>query len=95
MIKSSYLLGVSVSGLKTYLILPFHKWVKNITFLVSVPVLSEQIMLAPPIVSQACNYLTKFLSSIIFPTETARDRVTARGKPSGIATTKIVIAIIK
>ena len=65
------------------------------TFLVKVPVLSEQIILAPPIVSQAYNFLTKLLSSIILPTETARERVTARGRPSGIATTKIVIAMIK
>ena len=86
---------MSVSGSKIYLILPFQKCVKNMTFLVRVPVLSEHMIFAPPIVSQAYNYLTKFLSSIILPTDTASESVTARGKPSGIATTKIVIAIIK
>lgn len=52
-------------------------------------------MFAPPIVSQDCNYLTKFLSSIILFTETAKDKVTAKGNPSGMATTKIVMAIKK
>ncbi len=40
-----------------------------IKFLVRVPVLSEQILSAPPIVSQACKYLTKLFYSFILPTE--------------------------
>jgi len=32
---------------------PFHRFVASISFFVNVPVLSEQIILAPPIVSQA------------------------------------------
>jgi len=52
-------------------------------------------MLAPPIVSQAAIYLTKFLSSNIFLTEKAKDRVTAKGRPSGIATTTTVTQIMK
>ena len=65
------------------------------TFIVRVPVLSEQILLAPPIVSQAYIFLTKFSSISIFLTENARERVTARGKPSGMATTITVIAKMK
>ena len=42
-------------------------------------------------VSQAGICLTKLLSSIIFLTLKERDKVTANGKPSGIATTIIVI----
>lgn len=46
-------------------------------------------------VSQAYNYLTKFWSFNIFLTEKAKDKVTAKGNPSGIATTTTVIPIIK
>lgn len=63
--------------------------------MVRVPVLSEQILLAPPIVSQASIFLTKLLSRSIFLTETARERVTDRGSPSGMATTMTVIASMK
>lgn len=56
-----------------------------------VPVLSEQIQFAPPIVSQADIYLTKLLSNNIFLTENAKERVTAKGSPSGMATTITVI----
>lgn len=59
-------------------------------FLVRVPVLSEHIILAPPIVSHAYNFHTKLLSFIIFLTENAKVNVTATGRPSGIATTKTV-----
>ena len=52
-----------------------------IWFMVKVPVLSEQILFAPPIVSQASIFLTKLLSLSIFLTEKARERVTARGRP--------------
>jgi hypothetical protein len=66
-----------------------------ILFWVRVPVLSEQIIFAPPMVSQAAIYLTKLLSTNIFLTEKANDKVTARGSPSGMATTMTVIAKIK
>ena len=57
--------------------------------------MSEQIAFAPPIISQDLSYLTKFLSYNIFLTEYAKDKVTAKGRPSGIATTTTVMAIIK
>ncbi len=53
------------------------------------------MLLAPPIVSQAYNFLTKLLSFNICFTETAKDKVTERGSPSGMATTMTVIANIK
>jgi hypothetical protein len=59
--------------------------------MVRVPVLSEQMLLAPPIVSQAYIFLTRFWSLSIFFTENARERVTERGSPSGMATTTTVI----
>jgi hypothetical protein len=63
--------------------------------MVKVPVLSEQILLAPPIVSQAYILRTKFWSSSIFFTEKAREMVTERGRPSGMATTITVIPSMK
>lgn len=59
------------------------------------PVLSLQISFAPPIVSLACNLFTKLFSLNIFWTLNASEIVTARGKPSGTATTIIVTAIMK
>lgn len=69
--------------------------VKVILFWVRVPVLSEQIMLAPPMVSHAYSFLTKLLSFNILFTLKAKDKVTDKGKPSGIATTTTVTPIIK
>ena len=69
--------------------------VKNILFMVRVPVLSEQMVLAPPMVSQASIFLTRLLSSNIFFTENAKESVTDRGSPYGIATTMTVIPRIK
>ena len=57
---------------------------------VKVPVLSEQMVVALPMVSQASKCRTRLLSAIIFFTEYAKERVTARGRPSGTATTKTV-----
>ena len=62
-------------------------------FIVKVPVLSEQMLFAPPIVSQASILRTKFWSFNILLTEKARERVTERGRPSGMATTTTVIAM--
>ena len=56
--------------------------------------MSEQIAFAPPMISQDFSYLTKFLSYNIFLTEYAKDKVTAKGRPSGIATTIMVIPTI-
>jgi len=53
------------------------------------------MQLAPPIVSQAYSYLTKFYSFSIFLTENAKDNVTASGRPSGIAITTIATPMIK
>lgn len=63
--------------------------------MVRVPVLSEQMLLAPPIVSQASIFLTKFWSLSIFLTEKAKEMVTDRGSPSGMATTTTMIPIMK
>mmetsp|Transcript_122106 Transcript_122106/g.182354 ORF Transcript_122106/g.182354 Transcript_122106/m.182354 type:complete len:269 (+) Transcript_122106:854-1660(+) len=57
---------------------------------VRVPVLSEQMVVAPPIVSHALRCRTRFWSLSIFLTENASAIVTASGRPSGTATTKIV-----
>jgi hypothetical protein len=62
---------------------------------VRVPVLSVQISLAPPIVSEDCNFLTRLFSFFIFMTEKANERVTARGSPSGTAMTITVIPVMK
>ena len=56
--------------------------------------MSVQISLAPPMVSEAWSFLTKLFSSFIFITENAREIVTARGSPSGTATTITVIAMM-
>lgn len=59
------------------------------------PTLSEQMAVAPPIVSQAANTRTKLLSFIIFFMLYARDMVTAKGRPSGTATTTMVTPKMK
>ena len=56
-------------------------------FCVRVPVLSEQMVVALPMVSQAAKWRIKLLSASIFMVEYAREMVTARGSPSGTATT--------
>eukprot|EP00965_Chrysotila_dentata_P147300 4862875-Pleurochrysis_carterae.AAC.2 len=60
---------------------------------VSVPVLSEQMVVADPIVSHASRCLTKLFSLIILRDEKASARLTARGSPSGTATASTVIAV--
>ena len=59
-------------------------------FCVSVPVLSVQMHVALPAVSHALRYRTRLLSSSMRRTLNASARVTARGKPSGTATTTTV-----
>ena len=63
--------------------------------MVKVPVLSEQMLFAPPMVSQASMRLTKFWSFNIFLTEKAKERVTERGSPSGMATTTTMMPMMK
>jgi ribosomal protein L14 len=53
------------------------------------------MLLAPPIISQAAKVFTRFYSFFILFTEKASVIVTARGSPSGTATTMIVTPIIK
>ena len=79
----------------SWILFPLQIVVRVIIFIVRVPVLSEQMLFAPPIVSQASIFLTKFSSTSIFLTEKAKERVTAKGKPSGMATTITVIARMK
>ena len=66
-----------------------------ILFSVRVPVLSEQMWVAPPIVSADERVLTKLFSFYIFLEAKLKEIVTAKGSPSGMATTITVTAIIK
>jgi hypothetical protein len=61
-----------------------------ILFCVSVPVLSEQMTVAEPIVSQATSCRTSELARVIFCMAKANDTVTLMGKPSGTATTMMM-----
>ena len=65
-----------------------------ILFKVRVPVLSEQMWVAPPMVSEEANFLTRLLSFFMAALEKLSEMVTARGRPSGIATTITVIEIM-
>ena len=70
-------------------------WKTRIWFWVRVPVLSVQITVVAPIVSQACILRTKLLVCNIRLILRARLSVTLIGNPSGTATTINVTAIIK
>nr|GLL24561.1 unknown [Ipomoea trifida] len=72
-----------------------HVLVTTIWLVVSVPVLSVQMQVAEPIVSHAERVLTSALLSINCFIANARLSVTARGNPSGTATTIIVTAVAK
>ena len=63
-------------------------------FLVSVPVLSVQMTVAAPIVSQACSLRTRLFCLSIRLMLSARLIVTLMGSPSGTATTIRVTAIM-
>ena len=65
-----------------------------IWFCVRVPVLSVQITLMAPIVSQACIFLTKLLVEIMRRIFSAKHNVTLMGNPSGTAITIRVTAIM-
>ena len=64
-------------------------------FWVSVPVLSVQITVTAPIVSEACSLRTRLLNFSIRRMFSAKASVTAIGKPSGTAMTISVTAIMK
>jgi hypothetical protein len=49
---------------------------------------------APPIVSEEASLRTQLFSLFIFITENAKEIVTARGRPSGIAITITVTAVM-
>ena len=66
-----------------------------IRFWVSVPVLSVQITVTAPIVSEACSLRTRLLNFSIRRMFSASASVTAIGKPSGTAMTISVTAIMK
>jgi len=53
-----------------------------------------QMQSALPMVSQLCIFFTKLWSSIILRTLYASEMVTARGRPSGMATTMTVIPMM-
>ncbi len=61
---------------------------------VSVPVLSEQMVVAEPIVSHESSVFTRLFSFIIWDEEKASESVTASGSPSGTATARIVMAVM-
>ena len=64
-------------------------------FCVSVPVLSVQMVVMAPIVSQACILRTRLLVESMRRMFNARLSVTLMGRPSGTATTMRVTAIMK
>ena len=66
-----------------------------ITFCVRVHVLSVQTTLAFVIVSQLPSTLTGRFSAVIFFVANANAKVTARGRPSGKATTIKVIEMMR
>mmetsp|Transcript_48475 Transcript_48475/g.103102 ORF Transcript_48475/g.103102 Transcript_48475/m.103102 type:complete len:360 (-) Transcript_48475:534-1613(-) len=66
-----------------------------ILFSVSVPVLSLHMVVALPMVSHESMCFTWLASSVMRRIDTARARVTARGRPSGTATTRMVMATMK
>merc|ERR1719375_2453967 len=66
-----------------------------ILFAVRVPVLSVQIVVAEPIVSQESSVFTRLFTADILFEENAKETVTASGRPSGTATAMTVRAVIK
>ncbi len=66
-----------------------------ILFCVSVPVLSEQMTVADPIVSVATSWRTRALARVIFRMARASDTVTLIGSPSGTATTTMMTMYTK
>eukprot|EP00897_Mesotaenium_endlicherianum_P006364 jgi/Mesen1/5756/ME000292S04843 len=75
--------------------LTFHVVTTVILLAVSVPVLSLQMVVADPMVSHAASLRTRALSAIMRFMAKASVSVTARGSPSGTATTMMVTATAK
>lgn len=73
-----------------YIILTAH-----ISFLVKVPVLSEQITVVHPRVSTEVSLLTIAFYAAIFRVPRAKHVVITAGRPSGIAATAKATAILK
>ena len=67
----------------------------RIRFWVSVPVLSVQMTVTAPIVSQACILRTRLLVLSIRRIESASERVMLIGNPSGTAMTIIATETMK
>ena len=67
----------------------------TISFLVRVPVLSEQMTVVHPRVSTDYRRLTMQLFAAIFLVPSARHVVITAGKPSGMAATASATAILK
>ena len=74
---------------------PSRRATTCIRFCVSVPVLSEQITVAEPIVSQATSWRTSAFARVIFRIARASDTVTLIGSPSGTATTMMMTMYTK
>ena len=66
-----------------------------ILFWVSVPVLSVQMTVTAPMVSQACSFLTRLFDFSMRRMLSAKASVTVMGSPSGTAITMSVTAIMK
>jgi len=66
-----------------------------IRFCVSVPVLSEQMTVAEPIVSHATSCRTRAFSRVMRRIARASDTVTLIGSPSGTATTMTMTMYMK
>ncbi len=64
-------------------------------FSVNVPVLSVQMTVAEPIVSQATSCRTRLLARVMRRTARARQTVTHIGSPSGTATTMMITMYMK
>lgn len=71
------------------------KDVAHISFLVRVPVLSEQMTVVHPRVSTEANLLTMQLFAAILRVPRARHVVMTAGSPSGMAATAKAIAILR
>ncbi len=67
----------------------------SIWFRVSVPVLSVQMVVADPMVSQAISRRTRQFALVIFRIARESDRATLIGSPSGTAATTITTASMK
>ena len=67
----------------------------SIWFLVSVPVLSVQMVVAEPMVSQAIRRRTRQFARVIFRMASESESATLIGRPSGTAATTITTASMK